>query len=126
MNLSELSRRILFRGIDDWVDLSHVASVARGLLPDALPDDLRAQCVRAIGELRDGGYARVGDLTPEGFTSWAGETSDVLRRIDTEWRALAAPTLGDIAWLETTPPGNRIGLAEHKKWREQREKAENR
>jgi hypothetical protein len=66
----------------------------------------------------------VGDLRGEdGFTSWVGETGDVLRRIDEEWRAVGTPTLWQIAWLENTPIGNRIGIAEWKKWKKQKEEA---
>jgi hypothetical protein len=124
MNISELSRQILMHGLTDWVQMSEVASVAKGLIRDATQDELRDQCVRAIGELRDGNLVRVGDLAREGFTAWTGETKCILVRIDAEWRALGTPRLGDIAWLETTPVGNRIGIVEWEKWRKQQDKAE--
>jgi hypothetical protein len=88
MSISELSRQILMHGLTDWVQMSEVASVAKGLLRDSSQDELRDQCVRAIGELRDGNLVRVGDLAREGFTAWTGETKCILVRIDAEWRAL--------------------------------------
>jgi hypothetical protein len=122
MSPSELSRKILWRGIDDWIRMDEVAWVGRELLPNASQDEVREQCIQAIGELRDAGLARVGDLAPEGFTAWTGATGDILLRIDTEWRALGTPRMGDIAWLENTPIGNRLGIAEWKKWQEQQDR----
>jgi hypothetical protein len=123
MNLSELARQMLRRGIEDWVQMAEVAAVARGTLPSASPDEVREQCVRAIGELRDGGFARVGGLVGDTFTMWSGETSSVLHRIDSEWRALGTPKFGQIGWLENTPVGNRIGLNEWEKWHKRSENA---
>jgi hypothetical protein len=123
MTISELSRGILQRGIDDWIQWLEVVNVVQTMFPGATPDEVREHSIRAIGELRDGGYVRVGDLTPDGFTSWTGDTSDILRRIDAEWRALRRWTLGDIGWLENTPIGNRIGIAEWLKWNRQKEES---
>jgi hypothetical protein len=123
MTISELSRRILQRGIDDWIQMLEVVNVVQTMFPEATPDEVREHSIRAIGELRDGGYVRVGDLTSDGFTSWTGDTSDILRRIDAEWRALRRWTLGDIGWLENTPIGNRIGIAEWQKWKTQKEES---
>jgi hypothetical protein len=123
MTISELSRRILQRGIDDWIQMLEVVNVVQSMFPEATPDEVRERSIRAIGELRDGGYVRVGDLTPDGFTSWTGNTSDILRRIDAEWRSLRRWTLGDIGWLENTPIGNRIGIAEWLKWKKQKEES---
>jgi hypothetical protein len=119
MSLSELLRHILWRGIDDWVDMCEVASVARKLCPTDSLDERRERCIRAIGELREGGYARVGDVTSDGFMAWTGETSDVLHRIDKEWRRLITPNLWQIAWLENTPSGDQIGRSECEKWKKQ-------
>jgi hypothetical protein len=123
MSVSELSRHILWRGIDDWVDMCEVASVARKVCPSDSVDERRERCVRAIGELIDGGYAQVGDVTSEGFRAWTGETSDVLHRIDEESRALGTPNLWQIAWLENTSSGDQIGTAEWEKWKKQKGEA---
>jgi hypothetical protein len=114
MSLGKLEREILLHGIDDWVQMCEVASVARGVLPRASAEEIREKSVRAVGELREHGCVRVGDLTKAGFSSWVGDTAEIVGRIDAEWRALGSPNLGDIGWLENTPIGNRIGLEEWK------------
>jgi hypothetical protein len=119
MNLSELACTILSHGLEDWIQMTEVDSIAQHMFPDASPDELREKCVGAIGELKEGGYARVGDLASDRFTEWSGQTGDILRRLDAEWQAVGRPNLGDIGWIENTPVGNRIGFCQWKKSQKQ-------
>jgi hypothetical protein len=111
MKLSELARRVLRLGTDDWIQMAEVCGVALGLLPNAPPVEIRRAALAAIGELQSGDYMRLGDLTRNGFIAWAMSPEEALDRVAREWSPVHMPRLGEIGWLESTKAGKELGLA---------------
>ena len=110
MKISDLSRKILRQGTDDWVPMAEVASLAHEVFPDASSTALRQAAVAALRELQSAHYVRLGDVSGSGFVAWVQESEEALERVEREWLALGTPRLGDIGWLENTASGREVGL----------------
>jgi hypothetical protein len=111
MKLSELARRILRQGTDDWVHMAEVGGLALSMLPHASQVEIRRAALAAIRELQSGDYMRLGDLTRDGFVPWAVSPGEALDRVAREWSPVHMPRLGEIGWLESTKAGKELGLA---------------
>jgi hypothetical protein len=108
---------LLDRGLDDILQLSEMASVARRHLGGS-PSEAEVMRVTTdiIGELLGAGHAIVGNvIRDEGLLcvrSWGLGVSETIERIEDEWRALGrSPNLGDICWLELTEAGREYALS---------------
>ena len=64
-------------------------------------DDKHPQQLQAIRMLLEQSRISVGDITNDGFSAWPLEPSEILDRIDKDWRQLGtSPQLGDIdGWI---------------------------
>jgi hypothetical protein len=113
----EIRNELLDRGLDDILQLSEMAGVARRHLGGSpSEDEVMRVTTEIIGELVDAGYAIVGDVAKndEGIlyiSSWGLGSADTIKRIEDEWRALGRPpNLGDVCWLELTESGRAHAL----------------
>lgn len=108
---------LLDRGLDDILQLSEMAGVARRHLGGSpSEDEVMRTTTEIVGELVDAGYAIVGDVAKDGegilyISSWGLGSADTVKRIEEEWRSLGRPpNLGDVCWLELTESGRAHAL----------------
>lgn len=109
---------LLDRGLEDILQLSEMASVARRHLSGS-PSEAEVMQVTTeiIGELMDAGYAIVGNVAKDDvgvlyICSWGLGSAGTIKRIEDEWRALGRPpNLGDVCWLELTESGRAHALS---------------
>jgi hypothetical protein len=113
----KIRNELLDRGLHDILQLDEMASVARRHLGGSPSEDEVMQVTtEIIGELMDAGYAIVGDVAKDDegilyISSWGLGSSDTVKRIEEEWRALGRPpNLGDVCWLELTESGRAHAL----------------
>ncbi|NUQ78197.1 MAG: hypothetical protein HUU21_32095 [Polyangiaceae bacterium] len=108
MNLVECIDEILMLGLDDWIQVSEIASAARtvgGAVTQGEVQRLSLDIIRAV--IKEG-LMTVGDVTTQGFQAWALSAEESLERIEREWIALGRnPSLGDICWLSNTEEGDK-------------------
>ena len=112
-----LRYELLDRGLDDILQLSEMAGVARRHLGGSpSEDEVMRVTTEIIGELVDAGYAIVGHVAKDDegilyISSWGLGSADTIKRIEDEWRALGRPpNLGDVCWLELTESGRAHAL----------------
>jgi hypothetical protein len=112
-----LRYELLDRGLDDILQLSEMTGVARRHLGGSpSEDEVMRVTTEIIGELVDAGYAIVGDVAKDDegilyIASWGLGSSDTIKRIEDESRALGRPPdLGDVCWLELTESGRAHAL----------------
>jgi hypothetical protein len=107
---------LLDRGLDDILQLSEMASVARRHLGSPSETEVMRATTGIVGELMGAGYAIVGDVAKDDkgilyISSWNLGSTDTIKRIEDEWRALGrSPNLGDVCWLELTESGRAHAL----------------
>jgi hypothetical protein len=89
--------------------MAEVGGLALSLLPNVSQVGIRREALAAIRELQSGDYARIGDLTRNGFVAWAVSPGEALDRVAREWSPVRMPRLGEIGWLESTRAGKEIG-----------------
>jgi hypothetical protein len=99
---------VLDRGLDDWIDITEVASVAKtvgGAVTDAEIQELSIEIIRSVIQE---GLMEVGDVTTDGFHRWGLSPDEALKRIEHDWGALGRwPYIGDICWLSNTEEGDK-------------------
>lgn len=107
MNLKACIEDVLDRGLDDWIDITEVASVAKtvgGAVTDA---ELQALSIEIIRNVLREGLMEAGDVTTDGFHRWGLSPNEALQRIEHDWGALGRwPYIGDICWLSNTEEGD--------------------
>lgn len=111
MNASRLSIEVLRRGLDDWVYLAGVSSVVIEHL-GLSPLEAREPTLELVRELLCDGLMVAGDVTEDGFLPWPLSASEAMERIECELKELGRPPgLGEIAWLQNSPLGQRLAEA---------------
>jgi hypothetical protein len=107
---------LLDRGLEDILQLSEMAGVARRHLGGS-PSEAEVMRVTTgiIGGLMDAGHAIVGDVAKDRgilyISSWGLGSTDTIQRIEDEWSTLGRPpNLGDVCWLELTESGRAHAL----------------
>ncbi len=107
MSLHNLVEELLRRGLDDWVDATEVAWVARSVGGATSEAEVRDLSLRVLRELLGRDLMDVGMVTETGFTAWKIPVDQALQQIESEWLALPkGPDLGDICWLNLTKKGS--------------------
>jgi hypothetical protein len=108
MNLIESIDEILMLGLDDWIQASEIASVARTVGGAATEGEVQRLSLDIIRGVIKEGLMAVGDVTTQGFHAWVLSTEEALERIEREWKALGRnPSLGEICWLSNTEKGDK-------------------
>jgi hypothetical protein len=110
MNRDRLGYALLFQGIDDWVHLLQVASLATWRFQGGLDARTRQFTVATMYELFESGLMNAGDIeTGLGFVPWELAASDAAARIEAEWDLLAkCEEPGDVCWLANTASGDLV------------------
>jgi hypothetical protein len=108
MKVDACVEEILDRGLDDWIQASEVASVAKLTGGEATTEGIESLALEVIGHLVRGELMAPGDVTTDGFSEWGMRPDEAVRRITTDWKALGRlPNLGEICWLSSTSTGAR-------------------
>ena len=108
MSTNECIAELLLRGLDDWVDATEVAWVAKAVGGARGEREVRDLAFRIIEQLLGENLMIVGMVTETGFNAWTVPANEALGRIKGEWRALPqGPGLGEICWLSLTKEGAR-------------------
>lgn len=109
---------LLDRGLDDILQLSEIAWVARRHLGGSPSEaEVMRATTETISELMDAGWTIVGDVAKDDegvlyISSWCLESAETVKRVEDEWRALGRlPNLGEVCWLELTESGRAHALA---------------
>jgi len=124
-DMRTLTEDILARAVEDWVTPFEVVSVCirRGLRDR---DDVRDLALGLIIRMIATGLLVPGDIGGSKHQPWECSPSEAVARIAAEWASfpdLASLRTGDIAWLDATPEGERVGqevlLREYPAWLEE-------
>ncbi len=108
MILSSCIDEILLLGLDDWIQASEIASVARTVGGARSENQVRALSIEIIRAVVQGGLMKAGNVTQDGFREWGQSPNDAVERIAGQWAALGrGPDLGEICWLSNTEEGDR-------------------
>lgn len=102
---SELSRRILSAGLDDWVPLTAVEGFARQL-GSVSDGEVVAFGLQAIRDLAEEGLVVLGAVSDEGFVEWPEPIDESLARVEAAWRTLDRNEWGFTCWLNNTSRGD--------------------
>jgi hypothetical protein len=102
-----VTRDLLLRGLDDWLDVNEVAGVVEAL-GEVEPDRVRVETVARIRQLLAAGLFEAGDVGTT-FVAWNLTAQEAAERIDREWVALdRRPGLGEIGWLSSSASADEI------------------
>jgi hypothetical protein len=108
MKLKACIEDVLDRGLDDWIAITGVASVAKIIGGAVTDDEIRDLSIEIIRNVIQEGLMEVGDVTTDGFHRWALSSDEALKRIEHDWGALGRwPYTGDICWLSNTEQGDK-------------------
>lgn len=108
MNLTACIDEILLLGLDDWIQATEIASVARMVGGATTEDEARELSIKIINEVVQAGLMKAGDVRQGGFHEWDLVANEALERIKREWSALGrGPNLGEICWLSNTEEGDK-------------------
>jgi hypothetical protein len=112
-----LEQEVLVRGLDDWIYLAEIISIAKRqmLLPDASAIDRSIDalsCLLACGLVEAGMAVRAAGWTPKRpiteFRAWGTAREETIRRIREEIKRLDGrlPSIGEVCWIRNTDAGN--------------------
>jgi hypothetical protein len=116
MNLKACIEDVLNRGLDDWIDITELAFVAKSVGMAGTDAEIRDLSIEIIRNVVQEGLMEVGDVTTDGFHRWGLSPDEVIKRIERDWGALGRwPYTGDICWLSNTEQGDEIArhLVDH-------------
>jgi hypothetical protein len=109
MNLKACIEDVLNRGLDDWIDITELAFVAKSVGRAGTDAEIRDLSIEIIRNVIQEGLMEVGDVTTDGFHRWGLSPDEALKRIEHDWAALGRwPYTGDICWLSNTEKGDEI------------------
>lgn len=119
MNSEQAKEYILTQGLSDWVAFGTITWVVEQQLPATATRDEKISLATAmIKSLLEDDLIRVGspfDSDSRGFVAWDLPIDEIIKRIETEWRALPEePNIGDIGWIENTERGEKLALDAYK------------
>ncbi|WP_239308299.1 MULTISPECIES: hypothetical protein [unclassified Frankia] len=104
-----LAKEILKAGLDDWVPLLAVDSLARRFLSSTDEDSVHREVIETINYLVVENLVEIGEITDGGFSPWGDSVADALMRIKHSYQGFDANRWGFTCWLNNTPQGDRIG-----------------
>lgn len=97
--------------MDDYEGLWRLARMVKDALGTDEPEAVREVTLKLLGEWLSEGLIRSGvpHGYDSGFDSWPEQGEAAAERISAEWHELdRMPLLGDIAWFDITPKGERL------------------
>lgn len=109
--LQEIISGVLVRGIDDWVHLTDVLSIAQSHSETGDSEPASAVAVQAVEAMLSARLVEVGDLVGSGkdikFLAWPLSQEAAIARIATELaRSHGRPDLSGENWLSNTKKGD--------------------
>ena len=107
MKLQACLDDLLIRGMDDWIQATEVASVARTTGATTSEVAVRELSLRLIRTLLEAGLVEVGMVEEQrGFVPWKTPFDDAMQRIESAWcMRPTSPDLGEVCWLSLTEKG---------------------
>jgi hypothetical protein len=107
---ADLEREILEELKDDYVGAWDVAWLVSDDLGTEDPTEVRECALGLLERMLLFGEIRAGAATDEGeFEPWPEPPGEALHKIRERWERLErTPTLGEVAWFDLTPFGERL------------------
>jgi len=114
MKTDELADEILVQGLQDYLELAAIISIAHFEVGIPFGPQMIARVSQSIESLVDQGFAIVGNIGKRTsdplITPWPGNAEEIRDRLVSEWKALGRrPNLGDVCWLSLTQLGRKRG-----------------
>jgi len=113
--ISELAKRVLAAGVDDWVPLLAIDGIARQLASVGLPGDARLQVIYAVKSLVDAGLVKIGAVSDAGFVSWEGTPDNWMSELQAIYQGVDDNVWGFAVWFSNTSLGDELGRRELRK-----------